>query len=46
MKEKIDLVYLWVDDTDENWVKKKNSYLNNSSDCSAFFILYCETALV
>lgn len=33
MKEKIDLVYLWVDDTDENWVKKKNSYLNNSSDC-------------
>ncbi|MBO5738663.1 Stealth CR1 domain-containing protein [bacterium] len=28
--EKIDLVYLWVDDADKEWVRKKNLYLNNN----------------
>lgn len=25
----VDMVYLWVDGEDENWIKKKNSYLNS-----------------
>ena len=41
MKEKVDLVYLWVDDNDKEWLKKKNAYLKKtenldddaSSDC-------------
>jgi hypothetical protein len=27
MKDKIDIVYLWVDDTDENWCAEKNKWL-------------------
>ena len=26
--EAVDLVYLWVDDKDENWIKKRDSFLN------------------
>ena len=31
MEQKIDLVYLWVDGNDEDWLKKKNSYLKEFS---------------
>ena len=34
MKEKIDFVILWVDPTDENWLKEKNKYLNVTGDKS------------
>ena len=31
MSFEIDLVYLWVDDTDAEWLKKKNSYLKETT---------------
>ena len=30
MNKKIDFVILWVDPTDENWLKQKNKYSNNT----------------
>lgn len=34
MKDKIDFVILWVDPTDEKWIKEKNKYLNVEGDKS------------
>ena len=36
LKEKIDMVILWVDSNDEKWLKEKNIYINSNNDLNRY----------